>query len=286
MARVRDRSQQAVLESLCWSIHRIWSRDWFRNPHEQPVRATATIGRARLATADPSSPPADKEQDEPAVPGASDEPAPEAAAATNPPAPAESDPADALSNKPIGRAPTVIEREEPEELAPAVETEPYEAAQPRVNLFGEDLHEAPPERVATVVTSEGPLHRGLLDAAGVGRMGRRIKRALQRGVKQAARGGKIVVEGDFLRHPEQEAPPIRDRSDADDYARKTEHLPPEEIATAATAIARQAIQYLQRRISRRDCPCAWLRPDGKQAQTRDRSFDRLPRSAGDTAGRR
>ena len=31
-ARDRDRLRQEILENLGWNIHRIWSRDWFRNP--------------------------------------------------------------------------------------------------------------------------------------------------------------------------------------------------------------------------------------------------------------
>ena len=90
--------------------------------------------------------------------------------------------------------------------------------------------------------------RRRLDAAGVGRMGRRIKQALERGVYRATRDGTSVVEGDFLRHPEQDAPPIRDRSDADEYARQTEHLPPGEIGAAATAIARQAFSIAREEL--------------------------------------
>src|SRR5690606_4340537 len=32
-ARDRDRLRQAILERLGWRIRRIWSTDWFKNPH-------------------------------------------------------------------------------------------------------------------------------------------------------------------------------------------------------------------------------------------------------------
>jgi len=32
-ARDRDRLRQAILERLGWKIRRIWSTDWFKNPH-------------------------------------------------------------------------------------------------------------------------------------------------------------------------------------------------------------------------------------------------------------
>jgi len=34
-ARDRDRLRQQVLERLGWSIHRIWSTEWFRNKPDQ-----------------------------------------------------------------------------------------------------------------------------------------------------------------------------------------------------------------------------------------------------------
>lgn len=45
MARVRDRTRQAVLESLGWTIHRIWSTDWFRNPEDQLSKVIGVIER-------------------------------------------------------------------------------------------------------------------------------------------------------------------------------------------------------------------------------------------------
>ena len=34
-ARVSDRLRQQVLESLGWNVFRIWSTDWWRNPHNE-----------------------------------------------------------------------------------------------------------------------------------------------------------------------------------------------------------------------------------------------------------
>ncbi|MDQ2945898.1 MAG: DUF3320 domain-containing protein, partial [Acidobacteriota bacterium] len=49
-ARDRDRLRQAVLEGLGWTIYRIWSTDWFRNPEIQLNRLVAAIEKARNAT--------------------------------------------------------------------------------------------------------------------------------------------------------------------------------------------------------------------------------------------
>ena len=37
-ARSRDRLRQQVLESLGWKVYRIWSTDWFRDPHSELQR--------------------------------------------------------------------------------------------------------------------------------------------------------------------------------------------------------------------------------------------------------
>ena len=47
-ARDRDRLRQQVLEGLGWRIHRIWSTDWFRNPHQELERVAAAVRAARI----------------------------------------------------------------------------------------------------------------------------------------------------------------------------------------------------------------------------------------------
>lgn len=46
-ARDRDRLRQQVLEDQGWTIHRVWSTDWFRQPTEQLRRIASAIERAR-----------------------------------------------------------------------------------------------------------------------------------------------------------------------------------------------------------------------------------------------
>ena len=261
MARVRDRSRQAVLESLGWTIHRIWSTDWFRNPHEQLARAVAAIERAQLATKARSG----GRDDRAATNDTGETPPPEADAEGSPHvaehnvdnAPAEAMPGGRNGNpggaseddESVGRQPTVIEREAPEEPEPPVEAAPYEAVELRIDLKGGDLHEVGQLLIARwlsqVAKQEGPVHREvagrrILDAAGVGRMGRRIKRAFRAGERFAISDEALIKDGDFLLHPEQSSVPIRDRSSADEYVRKTEHLPPHEIRRAAQEIAEQS----------------------------------------------
>lgn len=46
-ARDRDRLRQAHLESLGWSIHRIWSADWFADPEREIGKTLSALDRAR-----------------------------------------------------------------------------------------------------------------------------------------------------------------------------------------------------------------------------------------------
>jgi very-short-patch-repair endonuclease len=49
-ARDRDRLRQEVLEGLGWRLHRIWSTDWFRNPHRETDKLIASIKDAKNKT--------------------------------------------------------------------------------------------------------------------------------------------------------------------------------------------------------------------------------------------
>ena len=49
-ARDRDRLRQQQLERMGWRIHRIWSRDWVRNPPGEIARALLAVEAAQAAT--------------------------------------------------------------------------------------------------------------------------------------------------------------------------------------------------------------------------------------------
>jgi very-short-patch-repair endonuclease len=50
-ARDRDRLRQQVLESRGWTIHRVWSTDWFHRPAEQARKIKAAIDAAQCGSA-------------------------------------------------------------------------------------------------------------------------------------------------------------------------------------------------------------------------------------------
>ena len=80
-ARDRDRLRQQVLEGLGWTIHRIWSTDWFRNPEQELGRVEVAVRSARTAAVIASPVPA-SEPEKPLE--RAPEPEPEVAPPTTP----------------------------------------------------------------------------------------------------------------------------------------------------------------------------------------------------------
>jgi very-short-patch-repair endonuclease len=204
-ARDRDRLRQQVLEGLGWKIHRIWSTDWFRNADRELKRVVSAIESA-AARGD----------------------------TTEIPVPVKPE--------------TTIERvdlDEDDEAVPANSVSAYVLAEPSVRTGGLDLHAVPIERLAgwvvQVVEVEGPVHiedaiRRITDAAGIGRIGSRIRAALEAAIVRASLGGSIEQRGPFLWSTGMSEPPLRDRSAIE--GRALPNVAPEEIAVAIrTAIA-------------------------------------------------
>ncbi|HYE98168.1 MAG TPA: AAA domain-containing protein, partial [Planctomycetota bacterium] len=55
-ARDRDRLRESVLRGLGWSLHRVWSTDWFLNREAAQRRCVSAIERAKAAPAVPAAP--------------------------------------------------------------------------------------------------------------------------------------------------------------------------------------------------------------------------------------
>ena len=233
MARDRDRIRQSVLESLGWTIHRIWSTDWFRNPEDQLARAVSAIERAKIDVGE-----AEGGETSRTSQGDSDEDS------------SSEDPSSENSSS-NGRTSasdlTTIERaekahEEPRG-APA-----YEEADLNIRVRG-GLHEESAidvmEWVREVVEEESPVHqevvaRRIASAAGASRVGSRIERIIDKAVDYALRKEWVEKKGDVLTDPDQTEVPIRDRSDVEGPTRDIEYVPMPEIKAAALRVAEHA----------------------------------------------
>lgn len=212
-ARDRDRLRQAVLEDHGWIIHRIWSYDWFQRPREQTERLIAAIDAARV----------------------------------------ELDARMELSLQRHRAVPiqvVTVDRGDVVEVGlmdadrPDASGEAYiEATIDRVGTY--DLHETPIGRLAAlveqVVKVESPIHidevtSRLRDAWNLGRAGSRVQSAVEDAVGVALAQGVIRREGDFLLDPSA-LPRLRNRQNVLSASlRKTEMLPPSEIAAGMVEI--------------------------------------------------
>ncbi|KQS77415.1 helicase [Rhizobium sp. Leaf384] len=215
-ARDRDRLRQAVLEDHGWTIHRIWSGDWFQRPKAELERLVAAIERAK---ADAQS-------------GAADH---------------------ALSARAVPVEIVTVERTDVTEIglehsnAPKVDRH-YKQADLRPVIDGE-LHELPTGKMVKLVTetveAESPVHRDevvtrIRTAWGLQRSGHRIDTHVGNAIAVAVTSGVIQRDGDFLLW--SDAPvPFRDRSYVASLSlRRIEMLPPMEIDEGLKVILRQS----------------------------------------------
>ena len=216
-ARDRDRLRQQVLEGLGWTIHRIWSTDWFRNPSQEVAKAEEAIRRA-AALSDGASPGSATGASTTSA-SAADVSAASASATLER---ASVDPAD-------------------EERTPAAD--PYQLAQPTVYLGGWEFHEVPEssvlEWVKEVVDVESPVHLDeaaarVAGAAGLQRVGSRIRSHVAEAVELGVREGVLVRQGSFLWRPGQQDPRVRGRGELPNghKLRSPEMIAPEEIGAA------------------------------------------------------
>ena len=198
-ARDRDRLRQQVLEGLGWTIHRIWSTDWFHHPERELEKAEAAIRRAKR----------DHSFSEPAPQRPRSHPAP-------------------------------ISRVQVPEATPQV-AGPYLLGNPGVRLLGQELHEVWSGQVMNwilqVVQVESPVHlqevaRRIATAAGVKRVGRRIRNRIWTAADEAVREEKIYRLDNFLWRRDHKQVPLRRRDRLPPAMRKIDLISPQEIGTA------------------------------------------------------
>ncbi len=215
-ARDRDRLRQEVLEGLGWSLHRVWSTDWFHNPDRELRKIAESLERARARGRRPCS---EKQRAEPATDDG-EGPAPD---------------------EPFQRDASAADRR-------TLRAEPYRCADVSTlphELRGQELHTVSPGKLApwvvAVVTFESPVHeseviRRLVDAAGYQRAGSRLQATILKAIGHAMRQGKIDRRGEFLWAPDGAAFDLRDRSDQHQSLRQMDKIAPEEIGAAIVAV--------------------------------------------------
>lgn len=207
-ARERDRLRQAVLEDHGWIIHRIWSTDWFQRPEEQLARTLQAIESAKKELLERGE---EQRQRARAVP---------------------------VEIITVDRGP-VVEIGLVDSEASHESENVYIEATLSAHL-GYELHETPlgilSEMVEQVIEVESPVHASevvtrLRTAWGLQRSGARIEAVVNRAISLVCNKEDILREGQFLIH-KKSTMTLRNRQNVESSGlRKSEMLPPQEIAT-------------------------------------------------------
>jgi len=209
VARERDRLRQQVLENLGWTIHRVWSTEWFADSKLEKRRLLEAVEAAKLLPKKRLS--CEHKRD------ASSEDSALAEKAQEPPA-------------------MMFEVLEPEAELP---TTPYVECSQLSIRTDNDIPTTPRARLADavfdVVKVEAPVHvaevtRRIRALWGLKRTGSRIQEAVARGIRYASSEHRVVRRDNFLWLPEEQDVVPRCRTAREML--KIELICPEEITAA------------------------------------------------------
>jgi very-short-patch-repair endonuclease len=202
-SRDRDRLRQHVLESLGWTIHRIWSTAWFRSPERELATLKAAIEKAQGGGERPN---------------------------------ATSRSVDAATVAAPYQVATEQDSPEPETTTPT-----YTFADLSRHEINSELHRIQTfqlaKYLAEVVATESPVHwmdavRRIASVAGVTRIGDRIRGAFFRACKLGNKWKLFVFRDYFLWADETLNVTVRNRSNFPAAMKKLELVAPEEICAA------------------------------------------------------
>lgn len=214
-ARDRDRLRQSVLEGLGWRFHRIWSTDWFRNPHKETEKVKESIEQAiqfynQLEAND-----------------------------TN----------DFLSESSAANPGREILREDSTEDV-GVKADAYLLASGNLGIsHNAEIHELGLDTLAQslirIVDIEGPIHlkeaaRRLAESAGFSRVGARMLNHISLAAAQANRNSQIHLEDSFIFRDSSKPRKVRDRSALPATQKNIEFVSNEEIGDALVAAIKSA----------------------------------------------
>ncbi|MGF7082835.1 DUF3320 domain-containing protein [Mucilaginibacter sp. UYCu711] len=203
----RDRLRTQVLELFGWNLCRVWSTDWYRNPTRELQRVLTALEKAKTLTTE-----LDRETDTYQL---------------------------------------ELKREDKSETAS--ESTEYRLAEIHIEHVRAEFHlytfEELGSWIAEIVAIEGPVHldevaKRITDAAGIAKVGSRIRYTLTQALQQAEQEGKVVVKDEFLSLPEQVVT-VRDRSKLPASFKKLGLIAPEEIQLAISQVVGNAISITE-----------------------------------------
>ncbi|QEM11017.1 DUF3320 domain-containing protein [Mucilaginibacter rubeus] len=204
----RDRLRGQVLELFGWNLYQVWSTDWYRNPSRELNRLLGAIEAAKHST--------------------------------------ESNDVEA------DILPDEIRREVAAETAPVIQE--YKLADVHIEHLRDEFQlytfAELGNWISEVVQIESPVHfdemaKRITEAAGIAKVGSRIRYTLTQALQQAKDEGKVIVKDEFLWTPEMERPVVRDRSKLPSAYKKLALIAPEEIYEAIRDVVRGAISITE-----------------------------------------
>lgn len=251
-ARDRDRLRQAVLEGLGWRFHRIWSTDWFRNPHNETQRLKESIEFSIRYYQQ-----LDQNSNITAAPKSG-----------------------APHKLKIDRHATV------DTAAPAVPQ--YVSAGLTLGLpYWPELHELSLEELEgamhKVVEVEAPIHikevaKRITESVGVSRVGQRIMSHIESVAAYGHRKGTFYVEGEFLYKNSEKKAEVRDRSYLQSSAKNVVLISDEEIAQALLMVVNMSFSIARRdAISETLSLMGFQKATSKASQRIEEVLDKLER---------
>jgi very-short-patch-repair endonuclease len=262
-ARDRDRLREEVLRGMGWSIHRIWSTNWFANPIAQLREVVAAIERAAVgpvASAIASATSSSSGTSPASVMPVASRPAASSVACVSPvnrSTGMEAAGAGIPAGQTTAALPVEVARNQQKTRSTTTLVAPYRIAQEVFATSGE-LRDANPASVAQVlariVTIESPvhiedLHRRFLAAAGAGRTGSRIQLTIDSGLGHAVTMRTIIRRGDFCWKPGEERARPRYRG-LDHPGKRLDYVAHEELAEAVLLVVRESYGLHQEDVSK------------------------------------
>lgn len=210
-ARDRDRLRQAVLESVGWKFHRIWSTDWFRDEKGEIERLKHRIQEVL-------------EQPEKSVKPKN------------------------IDIKP--KIERIQRSEEDDQAHHEYEAVNQNDAQKFSEwVFYDDFDDIPEDEVikwiAFIIEKETPIHKEVLMnrvliATNFNRLGGRIKKRITMLLKRTIRYSDYIMDGDFAVKPGKEIV-VRDRSNLHNNDRKIEYVPLDEIEMCIKEVVKESL---------------------------------------------
>jgi very-short-patch-repair endonuclease len=230
-ARDRDRLREAILRGLGWQLARVWSSDWWQNPHAALEKIIQAIEQAKRSLQHAASPQAVADVSSAAATPTAEQPVPETQTGITTP-----------DDESEGRR----------AVAPGSVYQPYSATEPlgtAEDFFKSAANTTLRRTLEAIVAQEGPLSLALAARRLAAHWAfSRLTEKVQQRVARIARRAKVqVVQHDqalFLWPPELDAEQYRTFRIPDsnpDSRRDATDLPPEEIANAMLHLLAQHI---------------------------------------------